>query len=264
MPALAVLRRVPPVRLLGRIVGGCVALSLMVFAGQASFSASSPSSYVVRAGDNLWAISRAHQLNVSQLAAANGLTSKTPLPIGKRLTIPSTTAGSSTAATRASSGASYSSANFCATLRVGSGPAGVLPAGLADNPTRLALRPYFVTYAARYGVSSALAEAIAWQESGWQEGEVSSARAVGVGQLLPSTAQFVSRGLIGTNLDIASAADNIRMEVRYLAYLQSHLGGRCATIAGYYEGLKNMLRSGVLPESRAYVISVESLIARFE
>lgn len=256
-----------------RIAAGCVAVGALAFAGQASFSASTPSTYVVRSGDSLWSIARTYHVTVSQLATANGVNPGALLLTGKHLTIPgagsaggrpTASVGSATAASSVSAApSSASAASFCSTLSVAFGPTGVLPASLAANPTELALRPYFVTYAERYGVSPALAEAIAWQESGWQEGEVSSAQAVGVGQLLPATAQFVSQGLLGSNLNIASAADNIRMEVRYLAYLQSALGGRCATIAGYYEGLQNMQRYGVLNESRPYVASVEALIPRF-
>ncbi len=140
---------------------------------------------------------------------------------------------------------------------------GVLPSTLRANSARLALRPLFVSWAERYGVSPALVEAIAWQESGWQEGVVSSASAVGIGQLLPSTATFVSQTLLGTKLNINTVNDNIQMEARYLAYLQGHLGSTCATVAGYYEGLGTMQRSGVLIESQAYVASVESFIPSF-
>ncbi|MDQ2729650.1 MAG: LysM peptidoglycan-binding domain-containing protein [Actinomycetota bacterium] len=251
-----------------RILAGVLALGLLVLAGQASFSSSSPATYVVRAGDNLWTIATSRHLTVSQLSSANGLNPSAVLRIGTRLTLPSSAAAVATSAQGTSSApsvasSSASNANFCATFSPLYDARGVLPSSLRANSSRLALRPIFVSWAQRYGVSPALVEAIAWQESGWQEGVVSSASAVGVGQLLPSTATFVSQSLLGRNLNINTASDNIQMEARYLAYLQGNLGGTCATVAGYYEGLQNMHRYGVLGESQAYVASVEAMIPSF-
>ena len=191
------------------------------------------------------------------------------MKIGTRLTIPSSGASAATTSTQRAasvqpaSSSSASNGNFCATFAPRYDARGVLPSTLASNRSRLALRPIFVSWAERYGVSPALVEAIAWQESGWQEGVVSSASAVGVGQLLPSTATFVSQDLLGTNLNINTVNDNIQMEARYLAYLQGNLGSTCSTVAGYYEGLQNMQRYGVLGESQAYVASVEAMIPSF-
>ncbi len=259
----------PRPAIITRILAGILALGLLVLAGQASFSSSSPSTYVVRAGDNLWTIATSRHLTVSQLSSVNGLNPGAILRIGTRLTLPSSGASAATASTaqtssvRPVSSSSTASGNFCATFSPRYDARGVLPATLRANSSRLALRPIFVSWAQRYGVSPALVEAIAWQESGWQEGVISSASAVGVGQLLPSTATFVSKSLLGRNLNINTVNDNIQMEARYLAYLQGNLGSTCATVAGYYEGLQNMQRYGVLGESQAYVASVEAMIPSF-
>jgi len=236
-------------------------LGLWMSAGQASFRSSSPTTYIVRSGDNLWTLGMAHHLTVDQLAAANGLDPEAILRIGTHLSFPERGASVSTA-TSTTISAGSGRGRFCSTFVASPGAEGVLPAGLRADPSRQALRPIFERMADRYGVSPALVEAVAWQESGWQQGVVSSASAVGIGQLLPSTAAFVS-GLIGTPLNINNPTDNIEMEARYLAYLQSHLDDTCSTIAGYYEGLQNMRTRGVLSESEAYVASVEALVANF-
>ncbi|MGI8491912.1 MAG: lytic transglycosylase domain-containing protein [Acidimicrobiales bacterium] len=202
------------------------------------------------------------------------------LIIGRRLRIPTRSGGAggsglaaggkggghsaTTAAVATRAGSATAASDFCETFTPTAGPRRVLPAALAANPGRLALRPLFVRWSEQYGVPAALTEAIAWQESGWQVGAVSSAQAVGVGQLLPTTADFVSHQLIGTNLDITTANDNIRMSARYLAYLQSEEGSICRTVAAYYEGSANMARFGVFPETEPYVASVEALVPRFD
>jgi soluble lytic murein transglycosylase-like protein len=192
------------------------------------------------------------------------------LAIGRHLTIPgaSTTSESQPADSVASPGGSGASggaggSTWCATFTPTRGPWGQLPELLQESPSRLSLQPYFQEWGWTYGVSPALLEAIAWQESGWQEGVVSSAQAVGVGQLLPSTASFVSQYLIGEPLNINSAYDNIRMMARFVAYLQTQVQGTCNVVAAYYEGTQNLNAYGVLPETEPYVADVEYLMSQF-
>ncbi|MFP5380400.1 MAG: transglycosylase SLT domain-containing protein, partial [Vicinamibacteria bacterium] len=64
-----------------------------------------------------------------------------------------------------------------------------MPAAMAELVARRAVvRQVIVEEARRFGVPPAFALAVAWQESGWQQGVVSSAGAIGVMQLLPTTA----------------------------------------------------------------------------
>ena len=49
------------------------------------------STYVVKAGDSLWAIARKHDLTVAQLTAANNLNAKSSLKPGQKLLIPAQT-----------------------------------------------------------------------------------------------------------------------------------------------------------------------------
>jgi hypothetical protein len=153
--------------------------------------------------------------------------------------------------------------SFCVNYRAPSGATG-LPSALKQHPERLALRPLFVRWAQAYGVSPSLIEAIAWQESGWQNDVVSSANAQGIGQLLPTTATFVSGTLLGLNLKLTVASDNIQMMVRFFAYLLKAAGGnQCVAVASYYQGFSAFQRVGVLPQSQTYVRSVFTLRSRF-
>lgn len=246
-------------RLKIRLLLSALALAGVAVAGLADYSGGS-GGYVVRSGDTLWAIALAHGTTVGALAAANHLDPAAILPVGAHLQIP----GSATGAAASQDGPS-APGGFCATFRAASGPVGVLPPALAASPSRLAVRPVIERWSAHYGLYAPLLEAIMWQESGWRQDVVSSAGAVGVGQLMPGTADFVASSLVGETLDPRSLDDNIRMSAAFLGYL-AHLegGSRCATIAAYFEGPVNLATDGVYPSTRTYVADVESLVLRFE
>lgn len=253
-----------------RLLLAAVALAGLVSFGIADWTGGSSSGYVVQPGDSLWAIATSHDLTVAQLAAANGLDPNDILPIGLHLYLPGT--ASATAATVTASvhpAAARQVADpwrFCATFSPPSyGPWGVLPSQLAGTTTYYQLAPIFEHWAAYYGLYLPLLEAVAWQESGWQQGAVSVTGAVGVGQIEPYTATFIQKDLVGTALNLRSVSDNIRMSAAFLNYL-AHIEGDnpCATIAAYYEGPLNLQSRGVLPDAQQYVADVEALEPRFE
>jgi len=241
-------------------------VGLLAVAMSASFG-SSETTYLVRPGDTLWSIAQRDGITVAQLAAANDMSPGDLLLAGRTLVVPNASGpGDEATATAAGDGAVAGPTGSLAwACNAGVyGPLGILPAQLAANGGEQ-LIPVFDHWAAYYGVSPALVEAIAWQESGWQQGVVSGDGAVGVGQLLPATARFVSEDLIGQPLDIYSVDDNIRMEVRFVAYLAAQEDGNlCRTIAAYYEGPANLAAYGVLHQSIQYIADVEAIIPRFE
>ena len=139
-----------------------------------------------------------------------------------------------------------------------------LPKELLNLPDRLALIPSFDRWAAEYAVPPTLLKALAWMESGWQKNVVSPSGAIGIGQLLPSTAGFVAGVLIGAPLDPYVADDNIRMSARFLAHLVSLTNGDVnMALAGYYQGLTSVRRDGMKATTAAYVNVVLALQARF-
>lgn len=287
-------------RTVTRILAGAAGLALVAAAGQASFSGSLTSSapvYVVQPGDSLWEIASIDGLTVDQLAGANHLPADAELQIGQVLTIPpqsyvpgsgsssavltsadsaSSGSGTLTAASTTQSGSSASAGtgfvdaptpagSFCADNSAWPQGSVPLPWLLSVSPDRLALRPLFVQWANYYGVSPTLLEAIAWQESGWQENVVSVDGAVGIGQIIPSTAQFIDNDLIGEQLDPGVAADNIRMAAAFLGYLNRlEQGNLCNVIAAYYEGPLNLQTDGVFAITQPYVEDVEALIPYFQ
>jgi len=106
--------------------------------------------------------------------------------------------------------------------------------------------------------------ALAWQESGWQRGKVSSTQAVGVMQLMPDTVEFVSTQLLGVKpLDPRDPVANIRMGTRFVRYLLDSNGGNVdLALASYYQGLRSVREIGPLAETRQFVANVKALRGR--
>jgi LysM repeat protein len=139
----------------------------------------------------------------------------------------------------------------------------VVPAA-APNPTPVQVTAADIgTVASGHGVSPSLAAAVAWQESGFQNGVVSSANARGVMQILPGTWEWIEQQS-GRQFDPNSAADNVQAGVMYLGTLLRDSGGDEATaVASYYQGASSVRRIGMLPETQQYVANVMALRPRF-
>ena len=250
-------------RLVRRLAGLAGVIALAAY-GLAQYSSSTVGGYTVQPGDSLWAIAQSHDTTVSQLASANGLDQNAILPIGKQLVIPGYTYQSTMAPSLPVGSHATNSWNWCSSFRPVQGPWGQLPGPLSSSTYR-ALEPTFAHWAAHYGVSPALLEALAWQESGWQQSVVSPTGAIGIGQVEPYTAAFVETDIIGFAVNINSASDNIRVSAAYLSYLSEVEGGNtCETIASYYEGPLAMQTYGVLSSAQQYVADVEYLMSQFE
>jgi soluble lytic murein transglycosylase-like protein len=110
-----------------------------------------------------------------------------------------------------------------------------------------------------------LAEAIAGQESGFNNDLVSSADARGVMQILPGTWQWIQHSLdTGPPLASASAADNVRGGVLMLHSLLDATGGDPAmAAAGYFQGLPSVQQNGIYRDTQQYVQNVLALERQF-
>lgn len=117
-------------------------------------------------------------------------------------------------------------------------------------------------WADRYDLDPALVQALAWQESGWQQNVVSPAGAVGVMQVLPETGAWIAADIVGEPLDIAgSTADNIQAGVALLSWLADRSNTTKMMLINYVQGQGSVARNGVFPETRAYVANVLALRA---
>lgn len=114
------------------------------------------------------------------------------------------------------------------------------------------------------GWSPGFVRALAWQESGWQQDVVSSAGAVGIMQVMPETGEFVSRELVGRDLDLTDPHDNVVAGVAFLQHLWELTDGDPeATLAGYYQGLGSVRERGMYDDTVRYVDNVLALRDRF-
>jgi N-acetylmuramoyl-L-alanine amidase len=194
--------------------------------------------YLVQPGDTLTGIAAAEGLSADGLAAANGLNADGILVAGTTLTIPGGSGG---------------------------GAANAASTGDAPVPTNETVSPGEVgDIAASENVSPSLADAVATQESGFDNSLTSSADARGVMQILPSTWDFINGSLASVPLDPASARDNVRAGALYLGYLADNAGNDpVSTVASYYQGLGSVQSGGLLPETHQYVDSVLALRDRY-
>ena len=142
-------------------------------------------------------------------------------------------------------------------------------ATLAASPTTLVAQAFYpVKYAeqieesaARHGVDPLLVAAVVKCESNWSEAAESSAGAVGLMQVMPTTAaELAERGLVdGAAYDASSLADpavNIEYGCAYLGVLQNELSSSDEVVCAYNAGLAAVQRwldeGGSVPENVGY------------
>jgi LysM repeat protein len=201
--------------------------------------------YTVRPGDSLSGIAATAGVSMQQLAWMNGLDPDKYLLAGTVLKLPTGASAPSTAAPA---------------------PATTVVPQAAPNPTNERVTSAEIAQiAAQHGVPSSMANAIAWQESGFNNAMVSSANARGVMQIMPGTWEWVNHSLAGGNpLNPNSAIDNVRGGVLYLRQLLQDFGGdENSAIAAYYQGEGAVKSRGLYPETQQYVNSVNALRGRF-
>jgi soluble lytic murein transglycosylase-like protein len=255
-------------------------------------AASANYAHLVTPGETLTSVAAVDGLSVEAIARANGISPQAQLIAGQTLWIPprhaataarpAATAGgqdqvrptSATTATRAqdpdADGDTDAGAGTTTTTRgssrsstsraaVDASAAGPVPTLEHVDPTEIA------AVANANGVPAALAEAIAWQESGWNNDEVSSVGAVGVMQIVPTTWFWIDHYLTPSNpLGTASALENIRAGTLLLKQLLAVTGGdERLAVAGYFQGLASIRRFGMYASTRHYVADVMALAQRF-
>lgn len=139
-----------------------------------------------------------------------------------------------------------------------------LPAFVTGS-SRRALGADFVRAGAESHVPAPLVMGLAWRESQWQNGLVSGAGAVGIGQLLPPTSMFVAQALLhDPTLDPRHAPDNIRLSARYLrALIDGFHGNQRLGLGAYLQGSTSVHSQGLTLETTAYVNQIEDLQTQF-
>ena len=234
--------------------------------------------YIVRPGDTLSEIAVRHGTSVQALVQANNLHDANLIRVGQLLHIPDTSVGLPGFTTSASDVDTY-------TVRAGDGlfriarAYGVDPTALARAngigvnallargavlhvPGRLARANALLTHTAQeVGVDPRLVRAVAWMESGWQQGVVSPTGAVGMMQVEPYTGDWISKYLASRQLDLHVAADNVLAGCLLLHHLlQLHGGDLNAALAAYYQGDSSIARHGMYDDTKQYQRVVGALM----
>ena len=227
-------------RLRIRVSGVLVAAALLfVWAGPAG----AIKSYTVREGDTLSHIAVRTGTTVDSLVEANGLPNADRIRVGQVLIVPS-------------GGADRQASN----LRVATNSYPSIPSTLAEDQRRVQLIGTFEHWADANSIPVDLLMAIAWNESGWQKDVVSHKGAVGIGQLMPATSDWIAADLIGKpNLNPELSEDNIRMSARYVGWLIRHLDSEELAIAAYYQGQGSIARGVMYSDTVDYVANVQGL-----
>ncbi|WP_062293606.1 lytic transglycosylase domain-containing protein [Demequina phytophila] len=220
-----------------------------------SATTSAATVYTVRSGDTLSAIAQRHGTTVAALARTNTLANASTIYVGQRLRIsgakPTSGLVGDTFAGRTYARDIVSAANVNkATL-------------LARSvPSRESMQALVIATARRHGVDPALAQAISYQESGFDMRAVSPANAVGVMQVIPTSGDWAS-DMAGRRLDLLDAEDNVTAGVLILRYLTRSFSKVDDAIAGYYQGAAAVRDHGYHADTVGYVASVKALMTRF-
>lgn len=211
--------------------GGGVAVAQVAASG--TTSSAGTATYVVRGGDTLSGIAAAYGTTAAALVALNGLSNPDLVLIGTRLSVP---AGRAVAATSARGYQPYDPAT---------------------------VRSLLSQYSYTYGITAALALAISWQESGFNQNMISSTGAIGVMQVEPYTGRHIA-WLMGRRINLYSLQDNAMAGVYWIATLVRYYGGdeRWA-VAAYYQGSRSLAQRGWFTDTRQYVNNVMALKTYF-
>ncbi len=188
--------------------------------------------YIVQGGDTLSGIAVRFDMSVDELRDANQISDVDLILPGQRLKV-----------------------------RVPAAAPGETPRHPPDDPE---LEAMIDEVASGYGLDPGLVKAIAWTESGWQQGLVSPAGAVGMMQLTPVTVTWMEQEVLREDLnEELSIYDNVRIGARFLRILLDAIGDEDRAIAAYYQGY-GVTTSGVLyEETKRYVEIVHAVEQRY-
>ncbi|MDM7853592.1 lytic transglycosylase domain-containing protein [Cellulomonas alba] len=215
---------------------------------------STTTTYTVVAGDTLTRIAAQHRTTVAELARLNHVRATAMIRIGQKLQVPGKPQAQLVGSTFA--GRTYSSSVVAA--------ANANLAALRSQhvPSRAAVQAMVASTARSLGVDPALAQAIAYQESGFNAAVVSPANAIGVMQVIPSSGEWASE-MVGRKLDLLEPRDNVVAGVAILRALVHSAPDVRSAIAGYYQGLSSVRKNGMFADTRRYVANVQTLMVKF-
>lgn len=211
--------------------------------------------YTVKAGDTMYDLAKRFGTTVTAIAQANGIKNPAVIRIGQSLTIPG---GTPTGLV----GDTFLGRTYAAPV-VAAANQNKATLNAMDVPTRGQMQQLVIRIARDMGVDPALAQAVAYQESGFNQRAVSPANAIGCMQVIPTSGEWAS-DLVGRDLNLLIAEDNVTAGVAILKVLQRNGTELDIALAGYYQGETSVRKRGMNADTVTYVASVKALMARFD
>lgn len=224
-----------------------------------SASAPAAGSYTVRSGDTLSSVAKRLGTTQAALAKANRLANPHLIMAGQRLAVPGR-AAKPAKKPAASSHNTFAGRTYADHIvnAANKNRAALRAAGV---PSRSTTKSMIVATARRHGVDPKLALAISWQESGWNQSQVSVANAIGAMQVIPSSGKWASE-MAGRKLNLLNAQDNITAGVVIIRSLTRSATNLDQAIAGYYQGLYSVKKHGMYADTKHYVAAIKAHQAR--
>ena len=269
-----------------RLITVAVALALTALLAPWAAGDSEADDYTVAQGDTLSEIAARHGMTVEELAQANGIVNPDLILSGQVLVVPggagahaelppAAATGGETYVVQAGDTLSEIAERFSVPLAALTEKNGLADPHLIVEGQVLALpvpesalvapvapetEAILETAAAAEGLDPGLVKALAYLESGWQQGVVSHTGAMGVMQIQPTTGYWLEKEIFGYDLNIeTSAYDNIRAGVRYLNVLMDLTGDADKALAAYYQGYGALSLGIIYEDTIQYVAAVKAI-----
>ena len=211
-------------------------------------------SYTVASGDTLSRIASQFGVSVQSIASASSIKNPALIRVGQKLTIPG-------GAPSGLVGDTFEGRTYSAPV-VGAANQNKATLNAMDVPSRADMQAMVVRIANDYGVDPALAQAVAFQESGFNMRAVSPANAIGTMQVIPTTGEWMSQ-IVGRELNLLVPEDNVTAGVALLRHLQRDGRTLETAIAGYYQGEAGVRKHGMYADTKRYVANVLTLMSNY-
>lgn len=223
------------------------------------------STHTVRDGETLSGIAARNDMSVTRLAKINGISGKDFIHPGTKLKVTGTASTSSPAQATpqkksTSKGNTFAGRTYSNEIVSAADRNREILAG-RDVPSRSETKAKITRISRQHGLDPSIALAISYQESGWNQSQVSVANAVGTMQVIPSTGEWTSQ-MAGRKLDLLDTDDNITAGVLLLKTLTEQADSTSDAIAGYYQGLASVEANGMYGDTKQYVANVKTLRGR--
>ncbi|HKS01599.1 MAG TPA: LysM peptidoglycan-binding domain-containing protein [Arthrobacter sp.] len=220
-------------------------------------AATRSASYVIKSGDTLSGIAARHGVRLADILSANRLKVTATIYPGQKLVIP----GKASAVQPASSVTPLVPSSFLGYTY----PAAVVSSANKNKallnaspvPSLAQMQSIVADTARRMGVDPALAQAFAYQESGFNQRAVSPANAIGTMQVIPSSGEWAS-DLVGRKLNLLDPYDNATAGVAIIRQLIRTSRSLDYAIAGYYQGQYSVNKHGMYTDTKHYVAAIKA------